>query len=76
MATTNVSCEGDRQYVETLGMLAKKRRVSIGRLVRAAIDKEYGAELIRVEKLSSLFFADDGASEFKDELERTGTEHA
>lgn len=71
MATTNISCEADRRYVETLGMLAKKHRVSMGRLVRQAIDAKYGTELTDIEKRMSLFFGEECASEFSKETERT-----
>lgn len=70
MATTNISCEADRQYVETLGMLAKKHRVSMGRLVRQAIDAKYGPELTDIEKRMTLLFGDNCASEFNTETER------
>lgn len=71
MATTNISCEGDRQFAETLGMLAKKRRTTIGRLVRIAIDTAYGSDLAQVEQAAAIFFADGCASEFSNELEST-----
>lgn len=76
MATTNVSCEGDRQFAETLGMLAKKRRTTIGRLVRSAIDTAYASDLAIVEKQAALFFADERASEFNSAHESTEAEHA
>lgn len=72
MASTNVSLEADRQYVQTLGTLAKIKRVSIGRLVREALDQKYGAELHRAreaERALSSFFVGESASEFTSELE-------
>ena len=71
MAITNVSCEADRRYVETLAMLAKKHKVSQGRLVRQAIDAVYGKELADVERRMSIFFEEESASEFKSALEGT-----
>lgn len=71
MATTNVSCEADREFVENLGLLAKKHRTTIGKLVRGAIDQVHGSELADVKARAAIFFADDCASEFNTALEST-----
>lgn len=71
MASTNISCEADRQYVETLGMLAKVQKTTIGKLVRQAIDARYSAELADMERRMSLLFGSESANEFNKELEGT-----
>lgn len=49
---TSVSVNANRPYLQALKELARRRKTSMARLVRAALDKEYGEEL---ESLSSFF---------------------
>jgi len=60
--TTSISCVGDAEFVESLRMLAKKRRTKIGVLVREAIDQAHGDALKTVSEQAAIFFADDCAS--------------
>lgn len=53
----SVSIEGDRTYVKALKALAYTRGVTIAKLVRSAIDKEYGHDL---EPHLDFFVAQDG----------------
>ncbi len=60
--TTSVSCVGDAAFVDALRLLAKKRRMKVGSLVREAIDQAHGAALKTVSEQAAIFFADDCAS--------------
>lgn len=60
--TTSISCVGDAEFVESLRLLAKKRRTKVGILVREAIDRAHGDALKTVSEQAAIFFADDCAS--------------
>lgn len=66
--TISISCVGDAEFVESLRMLAKKRRTKIGVLVREAIDQAHGEALKIVAEQSAIFFADECASTHNIEL--------
>lgn len=56
--TVSVSLKGDKQYIQILGLLAKRKGLTIGELVREATDTVFGSDL---EKLTSaIFFAESG----------------
>jgi hypothetical protein len=58
MGTTNVSLRADRDYVKQLAIFAIENDITVGSLVRAALDKTLGRDL---ENASS-FFAESFAS--------------
>lgn len=62
-ATTAVSLNAKKPYVQSLRVLAQKRGISIGLMVRRALDAQLGAEL---EPLI-LFFEQVGNKSFQDE---------
>lgn len=76
MATTNISCEGDREFVQDMRLLATKRHTSIGKLVREALNTVYEQDLVQIRERARIFFADDCASEFKSEPKSTNENHA
>lgn len=56
--TLSVSINADREFIDALSVLARRKGTSMGALVRKAIDKEHGSELSEI--LS--FFASNVAS--------------
>jgi hypothetical protein len=56
--TLSVSVNADREFIDALSVLARRKGKRMGELVRDALDKEYGSELGEI--LS--FFASDVAS--------------
>lgn len=59
--TVSVSLKGDKEYIQTLGLLAKRKGVTIGELVREATDTVFGADLDRLT--SAIFFAESGSDQ-------------
>lgn len=47
--TTTVSIEADRNYVNSLGLLAKQRKTTIGKLVKDALESVYGSEIAEAQ---------------------------
>lgn len=59
MASVSISCAGDRQYVSKIALVARKRSLTMGMLVRAALDAACSDDLNELDALDS-FFAPDG----------------
>jgi hypothetical protein len=60
-----IVCEGDSAYWRRIKMLANKRGVSAKRLVREALDAQYGKDI-------ASFFVDDGSQKKQTELKSAG----
>lgn len=45
LKSTNVSVEGDRDYVQVLKQLAARRNITLAKLTRMALDTVYGDEV-------------------------------
>lgn len=60
MAVTTISVEGDKAFANQLKKLAALREQTVGQLVRSALDKAYGDDLVRLAE--SPFFTTGDAS--------------
>ena len=67
MSMTTISCEADKDYVTALKLVALRRGVKVGTLVRNALDQQHAAEIAEAQRAAASFFAPDGASEFQEE---------
>lgn len=54
----SVSIKGDRDFTTMLRTIARKRKTTVGQLVRDAVDQHYGTDLAQL----SSFFEDSVAS--------------
>lgn len=61
MTTTAVSYAGDKKEVHALKLLAVRRGISIGKLVRDAVYAQYGAEMAEALDELESFFANGGS---------------
>ena len=67
--TRSVSLHADKDYMDALSVLARRKNMSIGKLVRLAIDAQYSAELAAV---TASFFVNSDASKHHSMLEKSG----
>lgn len=61
--TTALSVEADKPYIKAMRALAATRGISVGRMVRQALDAQLGVEL----EPFALFFAADGPNDVQTE---------
>lgn len=52
ITSTTVTLQGDQEYKDAVALLARRKKMSMGKLIRLALEAQYGAEL---GELRSLF---------------------
>jgi hypothetical protein len=68
LPTTAISWEGDDADRASMRELARRRKTTVGKLVKQAVDKSYGDEL---SKLKPLFVVKDGSRNDQSEPVKT-----
>lgn len=58
MRTTTVSIRGNKQYIRALRLIAEKKGVHIGDIVREAVDEKYATDISVANEQLSLILPD------------------
>lgn len=67
MSMTTISCDADKDYVTAIKLVALRRGVKVGTLVRQALDASHASEIAAAQRAAASFFESDGAYEFQSE---------
>ncbi len=69
MSMTTISCDADKDYVTAIKLVALRRGVKVGTLVRQALDASHATEIAEAQRATASFFEPSGASGFQSEHE-------